>query len=108
MGTARVSETTVVMATRDRRQQVLGTLSRLTALPDQPPIILVDNGSADGTASAVRDRFPSVRVLELGENLGATGRTVGVRAAETPYVAFSDDDSWWAPGALQTAEVLFE
>jgi hypothetical protein len=34
------------------------------------------------------------------------GRTLGVRAATTPYVAFSDDDSWWEPGALQSAADL--
>jgi GT2 family glycosyltransferase len=33
-------------------------------------VILVDNASADGTADAVRDRFPHVHVLETGANLG--------------------------------------
>jgi hypothetical protein len=32
---------------------------------------------------------------------------VGVAAAATPYVAFADDDSWWAPGALIRAAELF-
>lgn len=33
--------------------------------------------------------------------------TDGVGPASTPYVAFADDDSWWAPGALQGAADLF-
>src|SRR4051794_19746902 len=97
---ARIS---VVMMTRDRREQTLHALDRLTGLPDRPPIILVDNGSADGTPDAVRAQFPAVTVIPLGRNLGAPARTVGVRAARTPYVAFSDDDSWWAPGSLNRA-----
>ncbi|MDQ2723473.1 MAG: glycosyltransferase [Actinomycetota bacterium] len=102
---ARVS---VVMMTRDRREQALRALTQLTALPEAPPIIVVDNGSADGTADAVRDTFPAVTVLSPGHNLGAAARTLGVRAAATPYVAFSDDDSWWAPGALRRAADHFD
>jgi GT2 family glycosyltransferase len=36
-------------------------------------------------------------------NLGAAARNLGVRAATTPHVAFSDDVSWWAKGALERA-----
>ena len=43
----------VAMATRDRRDEVLRSLERLLALPEQPAITLLDNGSRDGTATAV-------------------------------------------------------
>jgi GT2 family glycosyltransferase len=99
---------TVVVMTRDRREQVLRSLQQLHRLPERPPIILVDNGSSDGTVDAVCRRFPQVRVIALERNLGAPARTVGVEAADTPYVAFSDDDSWWAPGALTRAAAHFE
>jgi GT2 family glycosyltransferase len=98
----------VVMMTRNRCEQVLTTVRHLLELPDRPPLILVDNGSTDGTADAVRRRFPSVTVVALKDNLGAPARTVGVRAVTTPYVAFSDDDSWWAPGALNRAADHFD
>jgi GT2 family glycosyltransferase len=99
-GAARV---TVVLITRDRRTSLLRTLAELRELPERPPVVVVDNGSRDGTADAVRAAFPEVRVLRPGRNLGAPGRTLGVRAARTPYVAFADDDSWWASGALDRA-----
>lgn len=102
---------TVVMITRDRRASTLRSLSRLQALPEQPPVIVVDNGSSDGTAEAVRalsDVTADVTVVQPGRNLGAAGRTLGVEAAATPYVAFSDDDSWWAPGALTRAAEMFD
>src|SRR5918911_3792446 len=92
-----------VMLTHDRRERTLRGLAELTALPERPPIVVVDNASSDGTPEAVRRAFPSVRVIELVENVGAAARNVGVEAVETPYVAFSDDDSWWAPGALARA-----
>jgi GT2 family glycosyltransferase len=49
-----------------------------------------------------------VEVVPLGRNEGGAGRNHGVALARTPYVAFSDDDSWWAPGSLGRAVQLFE
>ncbi|MEV7966942.1 glycosyltransferase [Sphaerisporangium sp. NPDC088356] len=104
---AGVVPVTVVIATRNRREELLHTLSRLRSLPERPAVIVVDNASSDGTSGAVRDRFPEARVIRLSRNLGAPARNVGVQAARTPYVAFSDDDSWWEPGALRLAARTF-
>jgi N-acetylglucosaminyl-diphospho-decaprenol L-rhamnosyltransferase len=99
---------TIVMITRDRCREADRTLRLLAHLPERPRIIVVDNGSADGTARMVAERHPDVSLIPLGENLASAGRTVGVRAATTPYVAFSDDDSWWEPGALTRAADLLD
>lgn len=98
---------TVVMITRNRRAEMLRTLGHMTGVPERPPVIVVDNGSSDGSADAA-PRFPRVRVIRAGQNLGAVGRNLGVAAAATPYVAFCDDDTWWDPGALARAAELFD
>ena len=49
---------------------------------------------------------PQVRVIRAGRNLGGAARNLGVRALDTEFVAFSDDDSWWAPGAFPKALAL--
>jgi GT2 family glycosyltransferase len=77
-------------------------------LPEQPKIIVVDNASTDGTACAVSKHFPQVEVVPTSRNLGAAGRTVGVRRASTPYVALCDDDTWWEPDSLCRAADLFD
>ena len=99
---------TVVIATRNRRPELLRTLGRLHELPDRPPVIVVDNASADGSAAAVRDRYPAATVRVLPRNAGAAARNTGVALAATPYVAFSDDDSWWEPGALSRAAAALD
>ncbi|HSL10797.1 MAG TPA: glycosyltransferase [Actinomycetota bacterium] len=99
---------TVVVITRDRRTELLASLAELRRLPERPRIIVVDNASSDGSAGAVGTTFPDVDVVRLTENLGAAGRNVGASRATTPYVAFSDDDSWWAPGALARAAVVLD
>lgn len=104
MGAQRIS---VVMITRDRWDAAVHAVGMLRALPERPPVIVVDNGSADPAPDELAGA-DGVRVLAAGRNLGCAGRTLGVRAADTPYVAFSDDDSWWAPGALAKAVELFD
>jgi len=93
----------VVVITHQRREELLTAVARLLDLPERPHVVVVDNGSTDGTADAVRERFPDVELIASAENLGAVGRNVGVARLDTPYVAFCDDDTWWEPGSLRTA-----
>ncbi len=102
------SRVTVVVVTRDRCDQLMTTLDRLGELSERPPVIVVDNGSTDPTVSTVRSMFPAVRLIEMGANRGLEARNLGVEQATTPYVAFSDDDSWWAEGALTRAADTFD
>jgi GT2 family glycosyltransferase len=97
---ARIS---VVVLTHNRMREVMETVERLLALPEQPDVIVVDNGSEDGTPGALRERFAEVQVIACGRNLGAAGRNLGVASAATDYVAFSDDDTQWWPGSLAHA-----
>lgn len=103
MGDPEHARVTVVVATRDRREELLRTLRRLEALRPAPPVVVVDNASTDGTAEAVRSEFPRALLLREPRNTGCAARNIGVARARTPYVAFCDDDSWWAPGALESA-----
>ncbi|WP_448616341.1 glycosyltransferase family 2 protein [Modestobacter sp. URMC 112] len=98
----------VVVITHQRRDELLLALSRLRELPEQPHVVVVDNGSTDGTADAVRAAHPWVELIASPENLGAVGRNVGVARLDTPYVAFCDDDTWWEPGSLRSAADVLE
>lgn len=97
---ARIS---VVVLTHNRVEEVTRTVAHLLALPERPPVIVADNGSTDGTVVALRGRFPGIDVIECGGNLGAAGRNLAARRARTDYIAFSDDDTQWAPGSLAEA-----
>jgi GT2 family glycosyltransferase len=104
---SRDSRVSVVVATRDRRDSLLATLARLSALPERPRVVVVDNGSRDGSPDAVREAYPQFDVVALTRDRAAAARTIGARRVRTSYVAFSDDDSWWAPGSLsRAADVL--
>ena len=96
------SDVTVVVATRNRRDDLLQSLPRHEAA-----VVLVDNASTDDSVDVVRRAHPEVTIVPRPRNEGAHARTVGAARAGTPFVAFADDDSWWAPGDLARAvEIL--
>ncbi|MBE2315998.1 glycosyltransferase [Solirubrobacter sp. CPCC 204708] len=84
---------TIVVATRDRHDVLRDSLARHSV-----PAIVVDNASREPIPDAIR----------LERNLGGAGRNVGVEAASTPYVALTDDDAWWAHGALERAVAVLD
>jgi len=63
--------------------------------------VVVDNGSTDGTVAFVRERFPSVAVVEQ-ENLGlAAAWNRGVEASrDSDYVLILNADAWLTAGSL--------
>jgi GT2 family glycosyltransferase len=67
-------------------------------------VIVLDNGSTDGSVERIRERFPEVEIMELGENLGfAGGNNAGIRAAlqrGAEYVWLLNNDTTVDPEAL--------
>jgi GT2 family glycosyltransferase/glycosyltransferase involved in cell wall biosynthesis len=56
--------------------------------------VVVDNGSADGTAELVRGAFPRVALIEMGRNAGfAAAVNRGIGATRGEYVALLNDDA---------------
>jgi GT2 family glycosyltransferase len=111
MGQGDSARTTFVIASRDRSTELAAVVNRLLDTTGCP-IVVVDNNSHDDSVAAitrVADRSAGrVQVIPLPANRGAVGRNVGVAAARTPFIAFCDDDSWWAPDAPALAEQTFD
>ncbi len=57
-------------------------------------IILVDNGSSDGSVEYVKAQYPSVKIIENSHNLGfAQGTNVGIRASKGDYIVTLNNDT---------------
>ena len=85
----------------------LSSLSKQTATSFE--VILVDNGSSDGSAEYVRNNFPSVRLIENKTNLGfAAGNNQGIRMARGKYIATLNNDtevdSEWLKNLVEVME----
>ncbi len=72
-------------------------------------IILVDNGSTDGTQEFVGQQYPEVRLIELGENRGFTGAcNAGWAAAQGDIIILLNNDTAVHPTWLQEIVSAFE
>jgi len=99
-----VAPVSAVLITWQRCETLLATLARLVALdPPLAEIIVVDNGSVDGTAAAVRAQFPQVILLRRERNAGIDAYNDGFRRATQAYLLILDDDSYPAPDAVARA-----
>lgn len=72
-------------------------------------VTVVDNASADGTAAFVRERYPWVRVVESGGNIGfGRGCNLGFSTVDTPYVLFLNPDAALPKEALEKLLAFME
>ena len=92
----------VILVTYNREQYlptILDCINRQTF--EDYELILVNNGSTDGTAQICEDYAISdkrVKLLTIEKNRGASnGRNCGLSAATGEYIAFMDDDDWCEP-----------
>ena len=98
----------VVIVTRNRHETLRTTLAELVAWREVPGIIVVDDASADRTAEMVAHEFPLVDLIARNRREGPVARNHGLQRARTPYIAFTDDDCRWQPGALDRAADLLD
>jgi len=72
-------------------------------------VIVVDNGSSDGSVSLIRENFPWVRVISLKENAGfSKGNNVGITEASSKHIATLNNDTIadrrWLEALYEAAE----
>ena len=95
-----------VIITRNRKQALSSVLDRLLEQP-VGEILVVDNGSSDGTAEQVRGFSDPVRLLEPGENLGLGGRNLAAGEAAGDLLLMLDDDCFPLPGSVEALAEAF-
>jgi len=95
-------DVSVIVIAYDVRDEVLACLEsvELHAGDISVELLLVDNGSSDGTVEAVRQHFPAAQIMRLETNEGLPARNHGLRAARGRQRMFLDSDALLTPGAL--------
>jgi GT2 family glycosyltransferase len=100
----------VVVVSFNARDHLLACLaaveSRLT-LPHE--VVVVDNASGDGSAAAVRERFPRVAVVANAENVGfSRANNQGLRLGSGEYVLVLNSDAEIAPGCVEALAAVLD
>lgn len=69
------------------------SIARISYPKGKFEVIMIDNGSSDGSVECVREKYPWVKVVPLNKNYGFTGgNNLGVRLAKGDYVVFLNND----------------
>jgi len=95
----------LLILTWNRRDDVLRCVASLSQLTYPNCLhVVIDNGSADGTVAALRDRYPQLTIIENTRNLGyAGGNNVGIRWAlqhGADYVLIINNDTEVTPAMV--------
>jgi GT2 family glycosyltransferase len=98
-------EISVIILNWNKAEETLRCLESLRqARLEDVEVIVVDNGSTDGSSGRIRGAFPAVTMIETGANLGyAAGNNTGIRhalAKGTRFVFVLNNDTGVAPDAL--------
>lgn len=93
----------IVVVTYNSGRQIDACLESLARNPPSldHETLVIDNASPDGTAAAVRRRWPGVRVIDAGANIGfARANNLGIRQTSGALVLLLNPDTEVPPGAL--------
>ena len=93
----------VIIPTRNRALLLRRTLeSVLKQSTENLEVIVVDDGSTDGSGAVAAAMDPRVSVIRNPESAGVSvARNRGIASASGEWIAFCDDDDLWAPNKLQ-------
>jgi len=77
----------------NERDRILKVLDAVIKIKDIGQIILVDDGSIDGTAEQIKQHYPKITILQNKKNLGkAEAITTGLKHAKGEYIFLLDAD----------------
>lgn len=85
---------TIVIVSYNCRDVLWECLYKLTAKSGNPPILVVDNASSDGSAGMVAKEFPAVRLIKNTSNRGfAAACNQGIRACPATFILLLNPDT---------------
>ena len=88
-----MTDVSIIVVSYNARDLLERSLASVADGPSE--VIVVDNASTDGSPELVRERFPSVRLVELPENRGfGAGNNEGMRIASGGYFLLLNSDAW--------------
>lgn len=101
---------TVVIVSKNRRDELRAAVRSALTQIDAPEVLVIDDGSTDGTAEMVRTEFAGVRFVRHEESRGYIARrNEGARAAAGDVVISIDDDAAFStPGIVGQTLARFD
>lgn len=93
----------IIIVSYNARPELEKCLESLVQLPPkvEHEIVVVDNASTDGNADLVRQKWPKIRLIETGSNLGFSRATnIGIRDTSSEFILLLNGDTVVNDGAI--------
>jgi glycosyltransferase involved in cell wall biosynthesis len=92
--TQNVADATVIITTKNRKDELRKAVASALQQDAHPRVLVVDDGSTDGTSEMIRAEFPAVQLERAEQSLGyIVQRNRGAFLAQTPFIISIDDDA---------------
>ncbi|HEX5166792.1 MAG TPA: glycosyltransferase family 2 protein [Thermomicrobiales bacterium] len=102
----RVAAVVVSYNVRDLLLECVASLDEARQRGELQTIVVVDNASHDGSAEAVRGRFPDLEVIEASNRGYGAGANLGIAATSEEYVLILNPDTVIPPGTVAVLSAL--
>ena len=97
----------VIIPTYNRRHTLERAIDSVLSQTFKPfEIIIVDDGSEDGTRNWVQEAYPSIKYIYQSNNGVSSARNKGIRSSRGSWIALLDSDDEWMPEKLED-QVIF-
>jgi len=92
----------VVIPTYNRKHTLPRAIASVLNQTLQPTeIIMVDDGSTDGTADWIQETYPRINPIRQSQKGVSTARNIGIKSAKCDWIALLDSDDEWLPDKLE-------
>ena len=99
----------VIIPTFNRRQTLDRAIDSILSQTYQPyEIIVVDDGSTDGTADWLSANYSSLQIIQQSNKGVSSARNAGINSARGDWIALLDSDDEWLPDKLEIQVKLLQ
>ena len=85
--------TSIIILNYNGGEVIIECIESINQTTDNIEIIVIDNNSSDFSSSKIKEKFPSVILVENKKNLGMTARNSGIDIAKGEFIVFLDSDT---------------
>jgi len=95
-------EISVILPTYNRKhtlQRSIGSILNQTYRPSE--IIIIDDGSSDGSSELIESDYPNIRLIKQSNSGVSSARNKGIKNSKGQWIALMDSDDEWLPDKLE-------
>lgn len=88
-----MKQITIIYVAYNSNKVISESLSKISSLIEEFEIIIVDNSPENSLQASLEEKYPSIKYIHTGENLGyGRGNNIGLKLTETPYALILNPD----------------